>query len=154
MSRHVQWPNLSIAIAAAAFVATACQYTPGDTAVGGAPPAIRTPVGPVPGPVQDPVRQPNPYAPESGGATEGRELFVRMNCSGCHGGRAGGGMGPSLRDVDWRYGSTPAQIFSSIAEGRAEGMPAWGTQLPEDQIWKLVTYIGTLRTPLEPEPPR
>ena len=35
--------------------------------------------------------------------------------------------------MDWRYGNTPAQVFSSIAEGRAEGMPAWGTQLPEDQ---------------------
>ena len=52
---------------------------------------------------------------------EGRQLFVQMNCSGCHGGRAGGGMGPSLRDVDWIYGDTDAQIFDSIAEGRAHG---------------------------------
>jgi len=85
---------------------------------------------------------------------EGRQLFVRFNCSGCHGGRAGGGMGPSLRDVDWIYGNTPAQIFSSVAEGRAHGMPAWGTQLPDDQIWKLVTYIDSLRTPMEPEAPQ
>ncbi len=144
----------SIVVAAAALAVAACEHAPGDLAASGALPAIRTPVGPVPGPVHDPQRAPNPYADSSGAATEGRQLFVQMNCSGCHGGRAGGGMGPSLRDVDWMYGNTPAQIFSSIAEGRAHGMPAWGTQLPDDQIWKLVTYIETLRTPMEPEPPR
>ena len=35
-------------------------------------------------------------------------------------------MGPSLRDADWIYGSSPANIYSSISEGRAKGMPAWG----------------------------
>ena len=62
-------------------------------------------------------------------------------------------MGPSLRDEDWIYGSTDAQVFNSVAEGRANGMPAWGTKLPEAQIWKLVAYIKSLRTPKEPEPP-
>ncbi len=50
-------------------------------------------------------------------------------------------MGPSLRDPDWMYGSSECHVFSSIAEGRAHGMPAWGTKLPQDQIWKLVAYI-------------
>jgi cytochrome c oxidase cbb3-type subunit 3 len=140
-------------IAALVIAAGGCEHPPGDlAAVGGAPP-VRTPVGPVPGPVGNPARPRNPYESTAGAAVEGRELFVRMNCSGCHGGRAGGGMGPSLRDVDWIYGGLPAQIFSSVAEGRAYGMPAWGTQLPDDQIWKLVTYIETLRTPMEPEAP-
>jgi cytochrome c oxidase cbb3-type subunit 3 len=84
---------------------------------------------------------------------EGRQLFIRFNCSGCHGGRAGGGMGPSLRDVDWLYGSSDAQLFSSIAEGRAHGMPSWHTRLTADQIWKLVTYIKSLRTRNEPQAP-
>src|SRR5213593_4313964 len=84
---------------------------------------------------------------------EGRQLFVRFNCSGCHGGRAGGGMGPSLSDADWLYGDAEAQIFSSIAEGRAHGMPAWGTRLNEDQVWKLVAYVKSLRTPNEIQPP-
>jgi cytochrome c oxidase cbb3-type subunit 3 len=153
-ARSSRLASTTIAVAAIVFVAAACEHTPGDTAASGATPAIWTPVGPVPGPAQNPPRPPNPYQTSSGAAAEGRELFVRMNCSGCHGGRAGGGMGPSLRDVDWMYGDTPAQIFSSIAEGRAHGMPAWGTHLPDDQIWKLVTYIETLRTPMEPEPPR
>jgi cytochrome c oxidase cbb3-type subunit 3 len=84
---------------------------------------------------------------------EGRQLFVRFNCSGCHGGRAGGGMGPSLRDVDWLYGNRDAQIFSSIMEGRAHGMPSWQRHLTADQTWKLVTYIKALRTRNEPQAP-
>lgn len=62
-------------------------------------------------------------------------------------------MGPSLRDPVWLYGDSDAQIFSSIAEGRSQGMPSWGSRIPEDQIWKLVAYIKTLNTPGEPDPP-
>ena len=62
-------------------------------------------------------------------------------------------MGPSLRDVDWLYGSDDAQIFSSIAEGRAHGMPSWETKLTEDEVWKIVTYIKSLRTKDEIDPP-
>ena len=61
-------------------------------------------------------------------------------------------MGPSLRDVDWIYGDRDAQMFSSIAEGRAHGMPSWQPRLTADQIWKLVTYIKSLRTRNEPQP--
>jgi cytochrome c oxidase cbb3-type subunit 3 len=149
-------PRTLIWIAAGIFAvaaAGACDHTPSDTAAGSAPPAIRTPVGPVPGPAQNPPREQNPFHDDLGAIAEGRTLFVRMNCSGCHGGHAGGGMGPSLRDVDWMYGHTDAQIFSSIAEGRAHGMPAWGTKLPTDQIWKLVAYIKSMRTPYEAQPP-
>jgi hypothetical protein len=32
-------------------------------------------------------------------------------------------------------------------------MPAWGTLVPPNQIWQLVTYIESLRTPDEPQPP-
>ena len=119
-----------------------------------------TAVGPVPGPSGDAGGTAtavgvgaNPYTQDRTAATEGRQLFIRFNCSGCHGGRAGGGMGPSLRDVDWLYGDHDAQLFSSIAEGRAHGMPSWQPRLTADQIWKLVTYIKSLRTRNEPNPP-
>ena len=62
-------------------------------------------------------------------------------------------MGPSLRDKTWIYGDEDAQIFDSIAEGRANGMPSWGSRIPENQIWELVAYIKSIRTPQEPDPP-
>src|SRR5690348_16689052 len=123
------------------------------SATSSSPPPISTSVGPIPGPEQNPERPTNPYAHDASALADGRELFVRMNCSGCHGGRAGGGMGPSLRDEDWLYGNTDAQIFSTIAEGRAHGMPSWHKQLTPDQTWKLVAYIKSLRTRNEPQAP-
>lgn len=95
----------------------------------------------------------NPYSGNAGAAAEGRQLFVQYNCSGCHGGRAGGGMGPSLRDSAWIYGNSDAQIYDSIFEGRPNGMPTWGAKISSDQIWKIIAYLRTLGTPKEPDAP-
>jgi cytochrome c oxidase cbb3-type subunit III len=148
-----------IALLAAVQAAACDRAEPGGPLPNPTPPA-RVAVGPIPGPAspagsQGPLATHlvNPYANDRGAMGEGRILFVRFNCSGCHGGRAGGGMGPSLRDVDWIYGRDDAQIFSSIAEGRAHGMPAWGVKLNDEQVWKLVAYIKSLRTPNEIQPP-
>jgi cytochrome c oxidase cbb3-type subunit III len=62
-------------------------------------------------------------------------------------------MGPSLCDVDWIYGANDAQVFDSIAHGRAHGMPTWGTRVNEDEIWKIVAYIKTLRARNDIQPP-
>ena len=125
-----------------------------DTPEASALPSMPHPVGPVPGPGEPVPQLANPYEGDPQAQHAGRQLFVRFNCAGCHGGRAGGGMGPSLRDADWIYGRKPGDIFDSIAQGRAKGMPAWGTRLPQQQIWQLVTYIQSLGTPNEPEAPR
>ncbi len=93
----------------------------------------------------------NPHATDASAISQGRQLFVAYNCSGCHGGRAGGGMGPSLRDSLWLYGDSDTQLFATIIEGRPAGMPAWGGKSPENQIWQLVSYIRTLGTPQEPD---
>lgn len=152
--RRTAW---SLATASYAVFVVACGRAPQATAASSAvainTPTVQAAVGPVPGPATVVSSRPNPYQGDRGAMAEGRELFVRFNCSGCHGGRAGGGMGPSLRDVDWIYGQRDVQVFSSIAEGRAHGMPAWGATLTEDQVWKLVTYVESLRTPDEPHPP-
>lgn len=118
-------------------------------------PPTQVAVGPVPGTGQPLYTRSirNPLAGDAGALQDGRRLFVAFNCSGCHGGRAGGGMGPSLRDEEWLYGNSDAHIFDSIAAGRANGMPAWGTSLPQTEIWKLVSYIQSLRTDREPQAP-
>jgi cytochrome c oxidase cbb3-type subunit 3 len=137
----------------ALLAASACGSPPPHGGTTASPPPIVTAIGPIPGPMPPTGGAANPYTEDRTAIGEGRQLFVRFNCSGCHGGRAGGGMGPSLRDVDWIYGNEDAQKFSSIAEGRANGMPAWHTRLTADQIWKLVTYIDSLRTRNEPQAP-
>jgi cytochrome c oxidase cbb3-type subunit III len=86
----------------------------------------------------------NPYAGKPEAVTEGRALFVRMNCAGCHGYTAAGGMGPALNDGYWRYGGAPVSLFKSIYEGRPQGMPAWNPALPPDDIWKIVAYLQSL----------
>lgn len=83
------------------------------------------------------------YDDNAYGTTEGQILFDQMNCSGCHS-NGGGGMGPALMDDEWLYGSLPRQIFASIAEGRANGMPSWKYRLTNKQIWQLVAYVRSL----------
>jgi cytochrome c oxidase cbb3-type subunit 3 len=75
--------------------------------------------------------------------SQGQTLYMQMNCVGCHF-HGGGGMGPPLMDDEWRYGGRIDQIAATIAEGRPNGMPAWGSKLTQDQIWQLAAYVRTL----------
>ncbi len=120
--------------------ATPPQPEPGATAVGDVP------LGDVAGAAQSTLatRFPNPYAADPHAVQQGQELFVKMNCAGCHGYGATGGMGPNLTDGYWRYGGVPASIFNSIYQGRPQGMPAWNPALPPQDIWKIVAYIESL----------
>ncbi|MEO6835458.1 MAG: c-type cytochrome [Candidatus Tumulicola sp.] len=86
----------------------------------------------------------NPYANDPQAVQQGRDLYIKMNCAGCHGYGAKGGIGPNLTDGYWRYGGVPASIFNSIYQGRPQGMPAWNPALPPQDIWKLVAYIQSL----------
>ena len=74
---------------------------------------------------------------------QGQQLYIWMNCVGCHS-HGGGGMGPPLMDEEWRYGGRIDQIAASIKEGRPSGMPAWNGRLTEQQIWQLAAYVRTL----------
>lgn len=88
-----------------------------------------------------------PMMPNTPAAVQaGKTLYVKMNCAGCHTYTGKGWMGPDLTDAYWRYGGAPEDIYRSIYEGRAQGMPAWGKKLPSDEIWELVHYIGSLPT--------
>jgi cytochrome c oxidase cbb3-type subunit III len=80
----------------------------------------------------------NPYAGDPRAVTEGERLYVAYNCIDCHGAGGGGAMGPSLADGRWHFGGTPGALFESIYQGRPEGMPAWGSLIDRDQIWRLV----------------
>lgn len=134
--------------------AAACRRSSNTNSVAVSEPGLtEDPVGPVPGAAENVKYTTDPYLHDPVALQDGRRLFDWYNCSGCHGGHAGGGMGPSLRDPVWLYGNRDDQVFNSIAHGRSKGMPAWGIKIPRDQIWELVTYIKSLGTPEEPDPP-
>jgi mono/diheme cytochrome c family protein len=153
-TRHHRWAVALFVFffGASGLVLVSCGRPPGEMAPSTMPPTLNAAVGPIPGSGSGP-NPANPYASDRGAMAQGRQLFTRFNCAGCHGDHGGGGMGPSLRDVDWLYGSRDSQVFDSIAHGRAHGMPTWGVKLNEDEIWKLVAYIKTLRTRNEVQPP-
>jgi cytochrome c oxidase cbb3-type subunit 3 len=85
----------------------------------------------------------SPYRENAWGIAEGKRLYSAFNCNGCHA-QGGGGIGPALMDAKWIYGSQPDQIYSTVSEGRPNGMPAFGRMIPSQQIWQLVAYVQTL----------
>ena len=83
------------------------------------------------------------YERNSYAIAQGQQLYITMNCVGCHS-HGGGGMGPALMDSQWRYGGRIDQIAATIAEGRPNGMPSWRGKLTNQQIWQLAAYVRTL----------
>ena len=85
----------------------------------------------------------HPYEDNAWAVAQGKRLFTWMNCVGCHA-HGGGGMGPPLMDDEWIYGGEPENIFSTIVQGRPNGMPAFRGKLTNDQVWQLVAYVRAL----------
>ena len=85
----------------------------------------------------------NPFAGNADAAKSGRQIFLQTGCYNCHGLEAkGGGIAPdlSVSKLD------PQQMFRTIHDGRPGTlMPSWGKQLSSDEIWKVITYLQSLR---------
>jgi mono/diheme cytochrome c family protein len=133
------------AACAAAVAAVACGTSEKRAAAGDTGGAARTAAG---GATSVAMRT---FNGDEAVAKQGRELFLKFNCYGCHGGLAGGAMGPSLRDTVWKFGGSESAIFNSIHHGRPAGMPTWSGTLSPQQIKTLVVYIRSLRTTAEPK---
>ena len=74
---------------------------------------------------------------------EGKRYYEWYNCYSCH--AAGGGdIGPPLMDDEWRYGGEIEQIFSSIVDGRPNGMPSFAGRIPEQQVWEIAAYVRAM----------
>ena len=69
----------------------------------------------------------------------------QAKCAVCHGQEMQGIIGPNLVDQYWIHGKgTLVDIAKSIRLGIVEkGMPAWDSQLPNDEIVALVVYIAS-----------
>ena len=106
---------------------------------------------PGPGPADDPDAAklvpsgglPDAYEENAFALSEGKRLFSAFNCTGCHA-HGGGDIGPPLTDDRWIYGYEPEQVFSTIVEGRPNGMPSFGARIAEYQVWWLVAYVRSL----------
>lgn len=99
----------------------------------------------------------NPYTGDAAAIAQGKELFVSMACSGCHGAGGGGGMCPPVINDTWVYGSDDTTLFNLVKLGstglRATGytrvghenvvgdMPPFNGVVTEDQEWKLIAYV-------------
>jgi cytochrome c oxidase cbb3-type subunit 3 len=81
---------------------------------------------------------------DAGAVERGMKNFASFNCVGCHADNGAGGMGPALSNKQFVYGGAPANIYLSIGQGRPNGMPAWGTLLPDSVVWDLVAYIESI----------
>lgn len=96
-----------------------------------------------PGPKARDLPVVNAYERNAYAIAEGERLFSAYNCSGCHS-HGGGGIGPALMDDEWIYGSDPENIFSTIVEGRPNGMPTFRGRIPNYQVWQIVAYVRSL----------
>jgi cytochrome c oxidase cbb3-type subunit III len=97
----------------------------------------------------------NEYEENAFALAEGKRLFMAYNCNGCHA-QGGGGMGPPLMDDKWIYGGRPEQVYSTIVEGRPNGMPSFRGKLPDFQVWQLAAYVRSMsgQAPLDASPAR
>ena len=87
----------------------------------------------------------NPFAGQPDAAKQGRQIFLQTGCYNCHGLEAkGGGIAPDLTVTKL----DPQQMFRTIHDGRPGTlMPSWGKELDSDEIWKVITYLRSLRPP-------
>lgn len=71
----------------------------------------------------------------------GQRIFLN-NCALCHGNDAGGFFGfPDLTDREWLYGGSPAEIKTTVMEGRTGQMPAWGAVIGEKGVRDVSTFV-------------
>jgi cytochrome c oxidase cbb3-type subunit 3 len=91
----------------------------------------------------------NPFRGDATARVEGEQVFATI-CAACHKPDGSGLVGPSLVDPYWKYGSSDADLFASVAKGRPGGMPAWEAQLGTDKIWKALAYMESLERSREP----
>ncbi len=82
------------------------------------------------------------------GLAEGGKPRYEMLCISCHG-NAGQGMqalgSPALNDSVWLYGSSNEALRDSIANGRANNMPAHKELLSPEEIKILTAYVLSLQ---------
>jgi cytochrome c(L) len=87
----------------------------------------------------------NKFTGDAAAIKEGRALYLKNGCSGCHGVGGGGGMGPPLTDDTWVFGSDDETLFKLIKGQLPQAkMPRVYGSLPDDEVWKMLAYVRSL----------
>lgn len=78
---------------------------------------------------------------------EGATIYMDMSCFACHGMKGeGNAIGPNLTDNMWISGCDFQSVFNIIKNGNpAKGMTAFKTQLSDNRIQKVASYVLTLQ---------
>lgn len=72
--------------------------------------------------------------------SQGKSIFG-ANCASCHKPNGSGDIGPNLTDKFWLYGNDIKDVFSSVKNGRPNGMPDHATKLTPVQIQQVASFV-------------
>ena len=80
-----------------------------------------------------------------GSITEGRRTWLKLNCYGCHGMDASGGMGPNVQHAE--SGDLSEAVMSGEDDG---GMPSFRKYATSTDVANLYAYLHSIGTASEP----
>lgn len=99
----------------------------------------------IPAHAPQPAKTSNPFSGNADMIAEGKALYIKVGCQGCHGGGGGGGMAVPLIDAAWKFGSDDDTLYKLIkGQIPQQTMPAVYSVLPDEQVWKLLAFIRSL----------
>ncbi|MGC4076355.1 MAG: cytochrome c [Rubrivivax sp.] len=76
---------------------------------------------------------------------EGRRLYLKLNCYGCHGMAAGGGMGPKIVHAEYN------DVAEVLKQGEDGGMRSYKSYVTTVDINNIAAYLRSIGTPSEPK---
>jgi cytochrome c oxidase cbb3-type subunit 3 len=79
-----------------------------------------------------------------------KELYQK-DCSGCHGDKGQGTVGPNLTDKYWLHGGGTANVARTIRVGvSGKGMISWEGVLSPTEIRQMADYVQTFQGTTHP----
>lgn len=81
----------------------------------------------------------------------GKSIY-QNNCAVCHKDNGAGDIGPNLTDEYWLYNGDIKDIYASIKNGRANGMPEHASKLNPIQIQQVASFVYNLQPVAGKEP--
>lgn len=76
----------------------------------------------------------------------GRRVWLKLNCGGCHGDNASGGMGPNIQHAE--AGDVAEALQGDAAEG---GMRSFAAYATTTDAMNIAAYLNSIGTPSEPK---